>query len=376
MRTVLAIGHNDLRLFLRNRASFVWLFVMPLVFVYFMGFANRGPGGPASPRPAVRVENADAGFLGGVFLGILGEQGLAVVTGTNGASARRGIRIPAEFTAEVTSGRQGKIDFFTIEGTENAASVLVEIRVLRALIALNSQLLEWATANGGTAPTGAGLEALRARADPVVLVSTHAGRKPIPTGFSFSLPGVLVMYLMMNLLIFGATSVAWERRSGVLRRVAVHPVSRAGYVAGKLYGLVLLAGVQVLFLLVCGRVLFQVNMGESWFGILVALLIYAWMAASFGLAVGLWVRAEERVVGLCVLATMVMAALGGCWWPLEIVPDWVKTLAHFFPTAWAMDALHRLISFGDGLDAILRELGVLLLFGLVANAAAVRAYRV
>ena len=376
MRAALTIGHNDLRLFLRNRAMFVWLFLMPLVFVYFMGFANRGPGGPASPRPAVRVDNADEGFLGGVFLAILGDQGLWVVSGTNATSARRGIRIPAQFTADVVAGRQGKVDFFTIEGTETAASVLVEIRVLRALIALNAGLVEYATANGGAAPTMAGLEAVRAREDPVVLVSSHAGRKPIPTGFSFSLPGVLVMYLMMNLLIFGATAVAWERRSGVLRRVAVHPVSRAGYVTGKLYGLVLLAGVQIAFLLVCGRVLFQVNMGEQWFGILVALLIYAWVAASLGLAVGLAVRSEERVVGLCVLASMVMAALGGCWWPLEITPDWVQTLAHFFPTAWAMDALHRLISFGDGLEAVRKELGVLVLFGMGANAAAVRAYRV
>jgi len=65
----------------------------------------------------------------------------------------------------------------------------------------------------------------------------HAGRRPIPTGFNLSLPGVMVMYLMMNLLIFGGVTMAWERRSGVLRRIAVHPVTQGEILTGKLYGL-------------------------------------------------------------------------------------------------------------------------------------------
>ena len=31
---------------------------------------------------------------------------------------------------------------------------------------------------------------------------------------------------------------------------------------------------------------------------------------------------------------MVMAALGGCWWPSEVVPRWLWKASHIFPTAW------------------------------------------
>ena len=62
------------------------------------------------------------------------------------------------------------------------------------------------------------------------------------------------------------------------------------------------------------------------------------------------------------IARMVMAALGGCWWPSEIMPGWCGG-AHVFPTAWAMDAFHALISFGRGLDAVLLPAPVLLGFG-------------
>lgn len=375
MRAILTIGHNDLRLFLRNRASLVWLFVMPLAFVYFMGFANRGPGGPASPRPTVWLDNADPGFLGVAFLDELGAQGLRVVGVTNASEARRGLRIPTNFTAEVLAGRQSKVEYVAAGGTADPAAVLVEVRVARALVALNSLLLEQATSRGGATLNAETLSTLRAREDPVVLRSTFAGRKPIPTGFNASLPGVMVMYLMMNLLIFGAVALAWERRNGVLRRIAIHPVSHGELVAGKLYGLMLLAAVQIVFFLVSGKVLFNVALGESLGGIVVVLLVYAWVAASLGLWVGAVVRAEDKVVGLGVLSAMVMAALGGCWWPLEIMPDSMQFLAYCFPTGWAMAALHQLISFGAGLDSAVHAIGMLALFGLAANVAAVRCFR-
>ena len=153
MRAILPVGQNDLRLFLRNRASFVWLFVMPLAFVYFMGFANRGPGGPSSPRPTVWVDNADAGFLGRAFLEELGVQGLQVVGWTNGADARRGLRIPTNFTADVMEGRQGRVGYLSSRQSGEAAAVLVEIRVAGAMVAINAQLLEVAVGSGGQAAT-------------------------------------------------------------------------------------------------------------------------------------------------------------------------------------------------------------------------------
>ena len=106
MKHALLIGHNDLRLFLRNRSSFVWLFVLPLAMMYFMGFAVRGPGDPAIPRPSVLVENLDTNFLGRVFQEELGAQGLRLVALTNRAGAERGLRIPADFTARVLRGEQ------------------------------------------------------------------------------------------------------------------------------------------------------------------------------------------------------------------------------------------------------------------------------
>jgi ABC-type multidrug transport system permease subunit len=198
----------------------------------------------------------------------------------------------------------------------------------------------------------------------------------VPVGFALSVPGILVMYLMLNLLVFGGAAVAAERRAGVMHRFFVHPLSRAALVMGKVYGLVLLGAVQIAVFLLLGQFVFKVNLGEQLAGIVLTLLVYSWLSASLGVFVGSVIQGEEKVTGLCVLASLAMAAIGGCWWPMELVPDSLRLVAHLFPTAWALDALHQLITFGGGLAAARGPLLVLVLYALAANLAAARWFKI
>lgn len=371
------IGHNGLRLFLKSKTAYIWLFAVPLVFVYFMGFANRGPGDPANAKPAVLIDNQDTNFLSRVFLDELDAQGMRQVDDAHRKEAERGLRIPPDFTERVLNHEQSKVEFFQIEGSGAPQAAMIELRLVRALIAINSHLLEAASRHGtNVVLTEALLREVQRGTNPVSLDARFAGRKPLPSGFNFSLPGNLVMYVMMNLLIFGGAALAEERRTGILRRLMVCPVTRLDLVPGKIYGLFLLGLVQVAFFLLAGRLFFGVNLGANLPMVLLTLSIFAWVAASLGVLIGSVVKATDRVVGLCVLVSMLMAALGGCWWPLEVVPTTMKVIAHCLPSGWAMDALHQLISFGGGFAEAKEEIGVLALFGLGFNLAAVRLFRV
>ena len=376
MKRILDIGHTDLRLFLKHKSAYVWLFVMPLVFVYFMGFGNRGPGKPYNRTPPVLVENADTNFLGRIFLDELSSQDMWLLDVTNRETAARVIRIPADFTSRVLRQEQSKVQFLRRDASEEADAALIEVRLVRALIAMNGHLLEAATAtNQPGVLTEAKLRAVMAMPNPVSLNAKFAGRKPVPSGFNFSLPGILVMYLMMNLLIFGGATIAAERRNGVIRLLMVHPVTRLELVMGKIYGLMLLGVVQIVFFLAVGKYLFHVNLGANLPAVTLTLLVFAWVAGSLGVLVGSLVAEHDRVAGICVLASLLMAALGGCWWPLEIAPPAMKTIALCLPTGWALQALHQLISFGSGFGAVLKPIGVLLAFGAAANLLAARFFK-
>lgn len=376
MRHILAIGHNDLRLFLRKKSSYVWLFVIPLAFVYFMGFASRGPGRPYNRTPPVLLENQDTNFLSRIFLEALGAQGMWILDPTNRETAARVLEIPADFTSKVLRREQSQVGFFQRDSSGEADAALIEVRLVRALIAMNGHILEAGTqTNDAVSLTEANLRAVMKLPDPVVLNARFAGRKPMPTGFNFSLPGNLVMYLMMNLLIFGGATVAAERRLGVIRRFMVLPVTRTEIIQGKIYGLMLLGVVQIAFFLALGKFAFGVNLGANLPAVTVTLLVFSWVAGSLGVLVGSITASEDRVVGLCVLSSLLMAALGGCWWPLELASPTLKSIAFCLPTGWALKALHQVISFGSGFEAILVPLGVLLGFGIVANLLAARLFR-
>ncbi len=376
MKQLLAIGHNDLRLFLKHKSAYVWLFLMPLAFVYFMGFASRGPGDPYNRHPPVLIENQDTNFMGRIFLDELSAQNLWLLNPTNRESAARVIRIPPDFTSNVLAGTQTRLQFLQRDSTAEADAALIELRLVRALIAINGHLLEAATStNASGTLTEEKLHAVMAEPDPVSLNARFAGRKPVPTGFNFSLPGNLVMYLMMNLLIFGGTALAAERRNGVIKRLSISPVTRVGLIGGKIYGLTLLGVVQILFFLTMGRFVFHVNLGANLPAVTLVLLVFAWVAGSLGVLAGSVLAEADRVIGVCVLASLLMAALGGCWWPLEIGPPALKTISLCLPTGWALQALHQVISFGNGFSAVLKPVAVLLGFGAVANLLAARFFR-
>lgn len=376
MRFVLAIGRNDLRLFLRDRTSFIWLFVIPTAFIYVMGFAIRGRPAPSDPRPSVVIENRDTGPLGKVLLDELGLQGVRVVPPERAGGAARGIRIPADFTQRILAKEKVKVGFFQVAGSDDPSAALVEMRLVRALVAFNADLVENAIRHAGARPTAAALEAIMRSPNPVTLDTRFAGRKPVPVGFNQSVPGIMVMYLLLNLMIFGGAAVAEDRRTGVLRRLSVSPVRRGQLILGRMYGLMLLAGIQVAYFLLLGQFVFKVNIGDHVFAVVLVALLFSWVACSLGVLVGSVLRAEDKVIGISLLIALPLAALGGCWWPLEITPDFLQRIAHLTPTAWALDGLNQLITFGGGLGAALPAIVVLAAFGLVANFAAARFFRI
>src|SRR5699024_6465718 len=91
------------------------------------------------------------------------------------------------------------------------------------------------------------------------------------------------------------------------------------------------------------------------------LLIVAFTACITALALALtpFVRTEAQASGIALFMTMTLAPLGGAWWPLEIVPEWMRTVGHISPVAWVMDGFRSLIFYGGSLGTVIVPLLVL-----------------
>jgi ABC-2 type transport system permease protein len=137
----------------------------------------------------------------------------------------------------------------------------------------------------------------------------------------------------------------------------------------------MIALVQIAVLLAAGRLLFHVDWGHSPAGLALIAVTFAAACAGFGLLFGALYRTPEQAGATGWIAPLVMAAMGGCWWPLEVVPPWMRVAGHVFPTAWAMDGFHRLISFGEGVGAVWPLALMLIGYAVGATALAVRFLR-
>jgi ABC-type multidrug transport system permease subunit len=185
----------------------------------------------------------------------------------------------------------------------------------------------------------------------------------------------MVQFMLLTLLTTGAVWLVIERKQGILRRLASSPVSRGSIVWGKCLARFALSAVQIAFALITGSVLFKVEWGPNLWTILIVLAGYAALGVAASVLLGAVARTEGQAIGIGVLSTNVLAALGGCWWPIEVTPRWAQAFSLALPTGWAMDALHKLVSFGDSASSVVPHLAAFAVAALAAGFIAARKFR-
>jgi ABC-type multidrug transport system permease subunit len=188
-------------------------------------------------------------------------------------------------------------------------------------------------------------------------------------------PGFIVMFTMQVSLTAGSVLLIVERRKGVLRRLASTQVSRASVVAGKLGARLAMGLIQVGVAMLVGRYWFGVDWGANLWAVLLLLLAYTTFCSALAVAFAGIARTEGQALAAGVILSSVLAAVGGCWWPVEVTPKWMQQAALLLPTGWAMDGLHKLISYGDSPASVALHLAGLAAATIVVGCVAVRRFR-
>ena len=182
-----------------------------------------------------------------------------------------------------------------------------------------------------------------------------------PNGASQSSPGMLVMFALSFTFTGGAVLIV-ERDEGTLRRLLVMPMGKGTLMAGKLLGIYLGSLLQMSIMVLAGQFAFGVEWGRDPIALAVMLLAYALAGTAMGLMLAALARTTAQVSAAGTIAMMSLASLGGAWWPIEIVPSWMQSLALALPTGWAMRGFQDIITRGLGFNAIIPEALVLVAF--------------
>lgn len=168
---------------------------------------------------------------------------------------------------------------------------------------------------------------------------------------------------------------AYERTTGTLRRLFTTPTGKATYLLGTLLGMVFWALVQMLVLVLFAALVMKVNWVHAPAALAVMLVASALAASAMGVALGAFVKTEGQANGLSIMLGMIMALLGGCWYPLELFPAVVQQAVKVLPTRWAMQGMLDITLRGQGLNAVLPEAAVLVGFAVLFYAVGIWRFR-
>lgn len=381
MKNAIFIAWHDVRYQLRQSGTIVWLFVMPPIFFYFIGTVTTGFSGTiagASSAAVVVVAN-EPGFLQEQINLRLTENDFVpewrteVVADADGNLPDRVLTFGDNLSDQVVAGESVAASYET--SASSISRQYEAIRMQRGLYTVLADVV--AAASKSDSPLSAeALSSLNAETRIWQLdVSTAGQRQEIPSGFDQAIPGIVVMFTLLVLLTSGSSMLVIERTQGLLRRLASAPMTRTEVVAGKWGGRMVLATLQIGFAVLIGTYVFKMQWGPDVPMIIIVLACWAAFCASAGLLLGSLARTDSQATGLGVLMANVLAALGGCWWPIEVTPDWMQGLQKLMPTGWTMDALHKLISFEAGAFSAVPHVATLLVGSLLVTALAINRFK-
>ena len=156
-----------------------------------------------------------------------------------------------------------------------------------------------------------------------------------------------------------AASLFRERDAGIFQRLLAAPVTRAHILWSKfLYGVVL-GLVQLVVLFLASTVIYGTDVLPH-LPLLVLVCIFAAAACtSFGMLLAAVSSSPEAASGLATFLIMLMSAIGGAWFPITFMPEFIQNFSKLTLVYWSMEGFSAVLWAGQSFVQILPILAIL-----------------
>ena len=402
LRHIWAITLKDLKILLRNRSALIVLFAMPVGFVLVMTSATAGLFNRPQGAISMLVVNEDQGNVSAQIIdGLKAAQGFKVETDWDGQpltstkaedliiSRKRQLALifPQDFSSSimntVSPSAGGPVSSVTIQMmvdptlTQQFTGPIVgtlQGLMLQALTPIGIDHLIQQTAPGmppeqrqaieGQAKQGLTAVKIEQVTPPGIKVTKfpNTTQQNVP---SYALFGVFFICQVIGL------SFIYEKQEGTFRRLLVAPISKSALLVGKLLPYYLVNLIQIVLIFAAGIWIVPLmgnpalNLGTHPEALIVVSLATAAAASGLGLLVAALVRTPEATGGLGALIAVMMAAIGGCFVPTFVMPNFMQTLSKIVPHSWALQGYQDVMIRGYSAGQVMPEVGILLIFAAV-----------
>ena len=198
----------------------------------------------------------------------------------------------------------------------------------------------------------------------------------IPNSVQHNVPA-WTLFAIFFIIVPLSINIVKEKSQGTFVRLRTNPVSYATVLGGKTLVYLVVCLIQFVLMLLVGVYVFP-TLGlptldvSGRLPLLFVVAIFAGLAAiGLGLLLGTIAKTQEQSAPFGATFVVILAALGGVWVPVFVMPKIMQTLSHISPMNWGLNAFYDVFLRNGSVLDILPEIGLLFLFFLATTLIAI-----
>ncbi len=212
--------------------------------------------------------------------------------------------------------------------------------------------------------------------DPVSYKEVYAVKDEksiLPNAVQHNVPAWSV-FSMFFIIIPLAGSIIMERGEGTAFRLKTIPNAIQIVLTSKVAVYMLVCLSQLALMLLVGILLLplmglpKLQFGNSPVATIAVGFFTAMAATCYGLMFGTITTTNQQAAIGGSVSVLIMAALGGVWVPVHLMPGLMKSISKLSPLNWGLEAFHDIFLRGGGIVDVLPEIGLLFSFSVVTVA--------
>jgi ABC-2 type transport system permease protein len=191
-------------------------------------------------------------------------------------------------------------------------------------------------------------------------------------------------FLLAGMIGYGAISIAFaglaivlviRRESGILKRLRATPLPAHSYVAALLCAFLAAFAVEVVCLILLGRVLFGIPVPNQLGSLVLALLLGATAFCGLGIGITALIRSAEGASAVVNAIYLPAAFLAGAFFSPHHFPQVLRAIADVLPLTYFLRLTRNVMLHGDAIWSQGTNVAVVAAWGALGVIVALRAFR-
>jgi ABC-2 type transport system permease protein len=183
--------------------------------------------------------------------------------------------------------------------------------------------------------------------------------------------GFMIMFVMMTIIFAGTGVILEEKKDNTWFRLILTPTGSSVILLGNILATFIKGFLQVSFIVLFSKIVLNVNWGSSLPALIILMTVFILCVTGIGIFLSTIVKTNSQLNVVASIVVTCTTMVSGCYWPLELEPEFMRNIAVVFPQYWAMKGMRSVIESNLGFEAILHNVIILSVIGVIFFAASV-----